>query len=131
MRRVFSITTIAALICSAASPLLAAACPHSTPVMACHRTKAQRSHCAMMHHEQAEEADALPNSGMAGVQSVESPASCPMECCTSGHPQGIAAAAAMTVSPSLVVLDHSMLRSSIVFTRSGFSSHTDRGPPIA
>jgi hypothetical protein len=128
MRRAFSITTIAALICSTASPLLAAACPHSRPAMACHRTKAQHPQCPM-HHQQAEEASA--SSDLAEIQSAPSPVNCPMDCCISGHPQGIAAAAAMTMSPSLVVLDQSMLWSPIAFTHSGFSSHTDRGPPIS
>jgi hypothetical protein len=129
MRRIFSITTIAALICSAASPLLAAACPHCQPAMACHRAKAQHPQCPMMHHHQSEEASGT--SDLAEIQGAPSPANCPMDCCTSGHPQGIAAAAAMTMSPSLVMLDQSMLWSPIVFTHSGFSSHTDRGPPIS
>jgi hypothetical protein len=128
MRRVFSITTIAALIYSAASPLLAAAYPHSQPAMACHRAKAQHAQCPMMHHHQSEEASGT--SDLAEIHGVPSPANCPMDCCAPSHAQSIAAAAAMTMSPSLVVLDQRMLWSPIVFTRSGFSSHTDRGPPI-
>jgi len=83
----------------------------------------------MMHHHQPEEASGT--SDLAEIHVAPSPANCPMDCCTSGHPQGIAAAAAMTMSPSLVVVEQNMLWSPIVFTHSGFSSHTDRGPPIS
>jgi hypothetical protein len=83
----------------------------------------------MMHHHQSEEGSGT--SDLAEIQAVPSPPNCPMDCCTSGHPQAIAAAAAMTMSPSLVVVDQNVLWSPIVFTHSGFSSHTDRGPPIS
>jgi hypothetical protein len=81
----------------------------------------------MMHHHQVE--DAIPSSDSAEIKTGRPSTDCPMDCCAASHPQGVAAAAVMSISPSLVELEQNLLFSPIIFTRNGFSSHTDRGPP--
>jgi hypothetical protein len=129
MRRFFSITTILALMSSLASPLLAAVCDHSGQPMACHRATKQRSHCEMMaghnHHSAASE------SAEPAVAGREVSGNCPMDCCISGHPTSASTIAATPSLPPLVVIEHATHVAPVVFTRTGFSSHTDRGPPAA
>jgi hypothetical protein len=128
MRRFFSITTILALMSSLASPLLAA-CDHSGQPMACHRGAKQKSHCEMMaghHHDSAAYDSAEP-----AVASRESSGSCPMDCCIAGHPTSASTMAAMPLFPALVLIERTSHVVSVVFARTGFSSHTDRGPPPA
>ena len=127
MRRFLSITAIAAVICSTSAPLLAAACPHSQAARTCHGKQVEHPHCAMIHRHQAE--DATPPYESAEIQIGRSATDCPMDCCAASHPQGIAAAAVISMSPSLIDTEQNLAWSPIIFTRNGFSSHTDRGPP--
>jgi hypothetical protein len=133
MRRFFSITTIAALMFSLVSPLLAAACPHSQQAMACHRPPAtqaqQEHHCDMMAHQHQAEEGAPENSSSPAVKGVQSPESCPMNCCVAGHPTNAIAIAAETSVAPLAVIQQVFQFVPVVFARTGFSSHTDRGPP--
>jgi hypothetical protein len=128
MRRFLSIATIATLMFSLVSPLLAAACPHSQQAMACHRPAAmQPHHCDMTAH-QAEEG-APEDSSAPAVKGVQSPESCPMNCCVAGHPTSAIAIAAGSVPPLPAVTEQTLRFVPVVFARTGFSSHTDRGPP--
>lgn len=132
MRRFFSITAIMALISSSASPFLTTACHHAGPPLACHRTQQHRAHCPGMamsghHHDDAP----MPESETATVQGKESSGNCPMDCCTPGHPKNATTAAHAAELPSLAVIERLVPVVSVVFTRHGFSSHTDRGPPAA
>jgi hypothetical protein len=128
MRGLSSITAIVAVVFSALTPLLAAACPDVRQAPACHRVQAQKPHCEMMHDHHADPA-ALPDEipVMAG-----SPApSCPMDCCIPGHPTNAVTVAAASDLPPLVVAEYKLQFVPIAFVRAGFSSHTDRGPPSA
>jgi hypothetical protein len=128
MRRFFSITTILALMSSLASPLLAA-CDHSGQPMACHRSAKQKSHCEMMaghHHDSA-----APESAEPAAAGKESSGNCPMDCCIPGHPTSASTIAAIPSVPPLVLIERTPCVITVVFTRTGFSSHTDRGPPPA
>jgi hypothetical protein len=134
MRRLVAITAIALLMLSLASPLLAATCEHGKGMAACHRvqkSKPQKSHCEMMHqHDAAEQTDAAEDSGPT-LQSAPSPQNCPMDCCQVGHCTN---AVALAVAPSLpqpAVTEQTPAIVSVVFSSTGFSSHTDRGPPSA
>jgi hypothetical protein len=132
MRRFLSITTIAALISSSASPLLATACHHAGPPLACHRAQQHKAHCSGMameghHHDDAP----APESNSATVQGSESTGTCPMDCCTPGHPKNATTMASVPELPPLAVTERLSLIVPVVFTCHGFSSHTDRGPPAA
>jgi hypothetical protein len=131
MRRFLSITTIAALMFSLVSPLLAAACPHSQQPMACHRlaaTQAQQEHHCDMTAHQAEEG-APEDSSVPAVKGIQSPESCPMNCCVAGHPTSAIAIAAGSLPPLPAVTAQTLRFVPVIFARTGFSSHTDRGPP--
>ena len=78
------------------------------------------------HHE-----DAAPASELATVQGRESSESCPMDCCIPGHPKNAITAVAAPELPPLAVIERVSYAVPVVFTRHGFSSHTDRGPPTA
>jgi hypothetical protein len=134
MRRFLSITAIVALMSSSASPFLASVCHHVGPPLACHRTQQHAAHCPGMamtmtghHHQDA----AAPESELATMQGRETPGSCPMDCCIPGHPKNAITAAARPELPPLAVVERVFYAVPVVFTRHGFSSHTDRGPPTA
>lgn len=138
MRRLIAITAIAVLMVSLNAPLLAATCEHTQPMAACHRVHAQESqkpHCEMMHEHDAQKADgdeqSAPVSSGTRFQSTSSSQNCPMDCCQLGDRTNTVA---LMVTPSLpqpAVSEQSSSILSVVFSRSGFSSHTDRGPPSA
>jgi hypothetical protein len=133
MRRFFSIATIAALMSSLVSPLSAAACPHSQQAMACHRIQAtqahQTHHCdEMMGHDQAGE-PAPEDSSTPGFKAGQSRESCPMDCCTPRHVTNATAIGVGRSLPPLAVTQKVFQFVPVVFARTGFSSHTDRGPP--
>lgn len=129
MRCFFSITTIAALMSSLISPLLAATCSHMQQPVACHRVQAQKPACAMMHHHEAEEP--APGSGAPAFESMQSPERCPMDCCVPGQRTNAIAIAAVSPLPELAVTEQNLHFVPAVFTRTGYSSHTDRGPPAS
>jgi len=127
MRRFFSITAIAAVFLSALTPLFAAACPH-VQQPACHRVQAQKPHCEMMHDHSA---DAALAEEEAPAFASSPSADCPMDCCIPGHPTSAVTVASASDSSPLVVLEYRLQFVPVVFVRTGFSSHTDRGPPSA
>jgi hypothetical protein len=128
MRSLSSITAIAAVVFSALTPLLAAACPDGRQAPACHRIQAQKPHCAMKHDHHAD-TPALADEGpvMAGSEAPN----CPMDCCIPGHPTNAVTVAAGSDLPPLAVVEYRLQFVPIAFVRTGFSSHTDRGPPSA
>jgi hypothetical protein len=137
MRRLIAITAIAVLMVSLNSPLLAATCEHGNLTIACHRVheqKAQKPHCEG-HESDAQKTDgdeeSAPVSSDRTIQSAPSSQNCPMDCCQLGHRTN---AVALTVTPSLpqpVLGKQTPSILSLTFSRTGFSSHTDRGPPSA
>jgi hypothetical protein len=128
MRRLISISTAAALLFSLVSPLLAQTCMKNMVHASCHRLSqsASHHHCDGMtehHHE-----DEMP----VPIQSDSinaSPSNCPMNCCLSAR-AGVQAAVAtqMLIAPQLAS-SAELPPVKVVFVASGFSSHTDRGPP--
>jgi hypothetical protein len=133
MRRLVSITAVLALMSSLVSPLLAASCQHGQQMAACHRVqeqKPQKPHCAMMHHHEAAE-EAAPAADGPAVRGLLSSQNCPMDCCQIGDRTN---AVVLLVIPSLrqpAIIDQTLSVVSVVFSSTGFSSHTDRGPPAA
>lgn len=131
MRRFLSFVSIAALLSSAASPLVAAACPHVERAKACHRPQeANEHHCdaGMAHHHHAME-PAVSSEVSIAVQAGEQSENCPMDCCVARHVTSAAAVAGTLNLPPLVMTDQSRSYAALITIRPGFSSHTDRGPP--
>jgi hypothetical protein len=125
MRRVFSIATVAALLFSLMSPMMAA-CTGTGKAVSCHAAEATHCDRAMHHHHEAAE----PESN-AGLFAVDNPARCPMDCCMPGHPQSGTVRAAAPILPPLAVSDRTPHVVQVAFISAGFSSHSDRGPPAA
>lgn len=128
MRRLLSIVAIVAVVFSALTPLLAAACPHAQQAAACHRMQAKRPHCEMMRQH---DADAAVTEDDGLTVSSRAPANCPMDCCVPGHPTSAVTVAVASEFPPLAVVEYRPQLAPVVFIRAGFSSHTDRGPPSA
>jgi|SRR5579864_1097127 len=133
MRRLLAIAVITALICSTGMPVWASACEamHKTPV--CHRTSAPQSstaahaqhHCDMM----ADEDDAGASDSNPFIKGHTN--DCPMQCCmqaSAGNGSAVAAAAFIAV---LLSSESHVYVPAVAFSTPGFSSHTDRGPPVA
>lgn len=130
MRCLFSITTIAAMLCSLASPLLAATCPHTQQSGTCHRKKpvaqAHQCHGEMHMHETAAATDETERPSFNSSSCAEN---CPMECCVARNVTKTASIADIRFVPPLLVADQNSLAIPVTFISIGFSSHTDRGPP--
>jgi predicted cobalt transporter CbtA len=128
MRRILSIATIAALISSFLSPLMAAACTGTGKAVSCHAAEAPSSEPVM--HEHHHHHDAAPTQKSKSALSASADETkCPMDCCTPGHLRTGAAVATNTFLPPLAVSNGKSHFVSVTFTSAGFSSHTDRGPP--
>jgi hypothetical protein len=126
MRRIFAITTIAALIFSMAAPVWATACAAMDKVQMCHRTVGHHHHCDMMMDTQ--DATAAPDSE-AAVNSLAG--KCPMQCCMQAQAGNGTVLPAAVLLFQLPVSEYRIDFPAITFTSTGFSSHTDRGPPAA
>jgi hypothetical protein len=126
MRRFLSIATVLALFSSMLSPVLAAACNGTGKAVSCHATPMPHCDGTMHHHHHH---DAAPPSN--SMSAADSDAKCPMDCCTPGHPSTGAAVSAMSFLPPLAMSDQNLHFVPVTFTSAGFSSHTDRGPPLA
>ncbi|MGZ4867616.1 MAG: hypothetical protein ACXV7C_10355 [Candidatus Angelobacter sp.] len=127
MRRLLSITVVAALISSMLSPLMAAACTGTGKAVSCHAVVTD--HCDRPTHQHHHHAAAAPESETA-LSAAPDDAKCPMDCCTPGHLRSGAAVSANSFLPPLAVSDREIHFASVTFTIAGFSSHTDRGPPL-
>jgi len=123
MRRIFSITMILALMSSWLLPNWAMACAKHEQTASCHRSEMR--HGDMLHHHHEDVAPArAPSDSMANHSE-----NCPMDCCIQGHPKNGAAITAIALLSPPVVTDQGFHFVPATFTRTGFSSHTDRGPP--
>src|SRR5258707_841277 len=129
MRRFLSITVVAALFSSMLSPTMAAACTGTGKAVSCHAMAA--THCDRpVHQHHHHQADAAPESKTA-FSAAPDDAKCPMDCCTPGHLRSGAAVSSNSFLPPLAVSDREMHFVPVTFTIAGFSSHTDRGPPLS
>ena len=133
MRRLLAITVITALICSTGMPVWASACEamHKAPM--CHRTPSSQTtpashaqhHCDMMMDDD--------QSGQSESNSImkDHASECPMQCCMQANAgTGHAIPAAGLIAVLLSSEDHVDVPA-VTFITPGFSSHTDRGPPVA
>ncbi len=128
MRRLISISTAVALIFSLVSPLLAQTCMKSGEHASCHRvTQATpHHHCDGMPGHHHEDEMVAPDQGdyMSGVAS-----NCPMNCCLAAQAGKQVAVVNHIVAAPQLVFSAKLQLTSVVFAATGFSSHTDRGPP--
>jgi predicted cobalt transporter CbtA len=128
MRRFLSITVVAALLSSMLSPIMAAACSGTGKAVSCHEVAAD--HCDRPMHQHHHHGAAAPPSTTA-LSAADDEAKCPMDCCMAGHLRNGAAVSANSFLPPLAVSDLEIHVAPVTFTIAGFSSHTDRGPPLA
>ncbi|SRR5579859_706687 len=128
MRRLISISIAVALLLSLASPLLAGTCMNTSGQASCHRVGhavAIQHHCdGMPGHDEM----SLPASGDS-INSVSS--ECPMSCCTLSRAGKQAAFAVPVIFPPAIAVSNKLHSVAVVFTATGHSSHTNRGPPAA
>jgi hypothetical protein len=94
----------------------------ATPM--CHRMAAEH-HCEM---EQQDD-NSIPQESVPAMSSH--PGYCPMHCCTQSSAGTSGAVASVSTAISLPTIQHRVSFSNPTFAASGFSSHTDRGPPLA
>jgi hypothetical protein len=133
MRRSLSITVILALFSSMLSPIMAAACTGTGKAVSCHAVAVD--HCDRpTHQHHHHQAAALESASAPESKTAFSPApddaKCPMDCCTPGH---LRSGATVSTHPTLAppaVSDLKIQIAAIVFAVAGFSSNTDRGPPL-
>ena len=132
MRRSLSITVILALLSSMVSPVMAAACTGTGKAVSCHAVAVD--HCDRpMHQHHHHQGAAAPESAPASktaFSAAPDDAKCPMDCCTPGHVRSEATISTHPDLPPPAVSDLKIQFVSVVFTVAGFSSHTDRGPPL-
>ena len=127
MRRSLSITVILALVSSMLSPIMAAACTGTGKAVSCHAVAVD--HCDRPMHQHHHHVAAAPESKTA-FSAAPDDAKCPMDCCTPGHLRSGATLSTHPDLPPPAVSDHKIQFVAVVFTVAGFSSHTDRGPPL-
>lgn len=129
MRKFLSIIAITALMSPMASPLVGLACPHVKNMTMCHRSQKTEHahHCDAMNHDHQMEPEAL-GSGTA-VKATPSRENCPSSCCVAGYVANAAVIARRTSLPGLLITHQVVIVASVTFSRNGFSSHSDRGPP--
>jgi len=129
MRRFLSITVILALFSSMLSPIMAAACTGTGKAVSCHAVAAD--HCDRpMHQHHHHVAPAPTPESKTAFSAAPDDAKCPMDCCTPGHLRSGATVSTNPDLPPPAMSDHKIQVASVVFTVTGLSSHTDRGPPL-
>ena len=144
MRRVFASALIAVLVASLSLPVWATACAHMAKTPMCHRAPAQHSHhhshptarkdgarrgprhCDTMMDEPDEAGTSSSNQTVSDL-----PAKCPMQCCMQATVSKVAVAVKIEIAFHPITLHERVERPRILFTSNGFSSHTDRGPPLS
>ncbi|HEY2914223.1 MAG TPA: hypothetical protein VGK21_12745 [Candidatus Angelobacter sp.] len=126
MRRSLSITVILALFSSMLSPTMAA-CTGTGKAVSCHAVAVD--HCDRPMHQHHHHDAAAPESKTA-FSAAPDASKCPMDCCTPGHVRSEATISTHPDLPPPAVSDLNIHFVAVVFTVAGFSSHTDRGPPL-
>jgi len=134
MRRSLSITVILAMVSTMLSPIMAAACTGTGKAVSCHAVAVD--HCDRPMHQHHHHGAAAPEymaapKSKAAFSAAPDDAKCPMDCCTPGHLRSGATISTHPDLPPPAVSDLKVQFVAVVFTVAGFSSHTDRGPPLA
>ncbi len=94
-------------------------------------TSAHSGQNGKKHHCDGEESGEITQSPAHGTVINENDSQpCPMNCCEQGTLRSSTALVAACFIPVPLALGFPFQFSSIVFVSSGYSAHTDRGPPI-
>jgi hypothetical protein len=135
MKKLFSISTAVVLLYSMYLPAWARDM-EPTQAASCHRMPMRNAtaqpagkHARKHHCQEMDMAATQPSQGNSLAPSHSH--SCPMNCCEQGTPQSGATVSAVSFLPPLATLEAEFHFASIIFASAGFSSHTDRGPPVA
>lgn len=122
MRQFSSITAIVALISALLTPQFSMECCVGGGRQVCHR--AAERHCDHMDQVQSDEQPST------NISARTVPSKCPMTCCLSVAPNAGTTVVLIAINLPQVITQVAV-GSNLVFISSGFSSHTDRGPPLA
>ena len=106
---------------------MAAACTGTGKAVSCLAVAVD--HCDRPMHQHHHHGMAAPESKTA-FSAAPDESKCPMDCCTPGHLRSEATIATHPDLPPPAVSDFDIQFVAVVFTVAGFSSHTDRGPPL-
>jgi hypothetical protein len=107
--------------------------------MACHRSALHKSavdttrqHCHNMADMREMESDAslMPSQNDEASIAGSADNQCPMGCCAVTGSANHAAPTSPLMLTAPVVMEHQVSFAEVLFSRNGFSSHTDRGPPL-
>ena len=98
--------------------------------MLCHRVRTDSAHAAKHHCNDMmdDEEQASQDAPLTMVQGQHSQ-QCPMNCCVQATLRIAVALHSTAFLPQLVTLENELHVTAVVFSSTGFSSHTDRGPP--
>jgi hypothetical protein len=129
MRRLSSILALVAIVSSVLSPVWASNMDASHPML-CHRVHSTSAQEPPKHHCEGMDEEQGSSDGAAAVLQRLTSHDCPMNCCLQANPRTAAALPATHFLPLLVTVENGLRVSSIRFSNTGFSSHTDRGPPL-
>jgi hypothetical protein len=122
MRRIVSITTLSALLAAMFSPLMMVAKMQTEmcPLLKQKGHKCEAMLLAHMNHQAP---------GAAGFSMSDPDGKCPAECLMASSSQHAAAASVLVLSPPRAAHVERLIPS-LFFIAAGYSSHTDRGPPV-
>lgn len=127
MRRLLAITSVLTVLLSMASPVWATRCAAMGKTSMCHRNVAQHQHhCDDMTMQQDESPATNSETAFKGVSEK-----CPMQCCMQSQAGSGTAVLLVPFVFQLAVSDYHTNPSGVIFASVGFSSHTDRGPPLS
>jgi hypothetical protein len=128
MRRACSIVAIIAMVSSLISPVWASSAEAAHPML-CHRVRTDSAQAPAKHHCHDMDQEAAKDEAAPTLVQGQISQSCPMNCCVQATLRIAAALHSNSFLPQLVTLESRLHVTAIVFSSTGFSSHTDRGPP--
>lgn len=125
VRRLLSISVVVALMGSLLPGRTAMKCHEMGLSKMCHRTAGAVHHCEMMQDEQP----VRDSNSDKNIGALDSPSKCPMNCCFQFGSRIVAAVHVVWSYSQNLAMQGAFQIPAVVFVSSGFSSHTDRGPP--
>jgi hypothetical protein len=127
VRRLFSISAIVALLTSLVPAHVLMICHVSSQRRICHRAAGTVNHeCGMMHEQESSSQD----DSSSQIVAADLQSKCPMNCCFQFNSSTGALAVVHDGHPQRMVIEYNLQPALVVFAANGFSSHTDRGPPL-
>ena len=128
VRRICSISIIVALLCTLLPGQAPQGCHRSSAPKMCPRTASMAHHCETMQEQDQEQE---PEGDASNITAFEREQKCPMNCCLQWKSGNLAANLVRQIDSVELSIEYRSDFLQPVFARTGFSSHTDRGPPLA